>query len=1042
MAVKLFLKIVLCCTGMMLLTSAGAQLSNKPGSLTQVPPPTATATTLASTPGGYTNPQVNYVRTWEPLKKTSLSSDLTTATLYTDARQTTQYLDGLGRPLQTVQKGGSPGGFDIVAPVVYDVFGREALKYLPYAETGVSASGSFKTSPFSSQDYFYKNNYKDAQGNVMLPGEQVFYGKTIFEASPLNRVDKAFAPGNSWAGSEGTGTGEKSVQQKYLVNTATEGVRIWSIGFSVTIESNVPSPSGAVYGDGQLYKNVSIDEAGNAVVEYKDKEGKVILKKVQIGIIANADYSGHENFLCTYYVYDDLNQLRFVIPPKAVAAIASNWTLSTDVVSELCFRYEYDERGRMIGKKVPGAGWVYMVYDKRDRLVYTQDANIRGANRWLATLYDVLNRPVMTGMITYAGDRAALQTAVNGATSSSFITTNVGSGIPIDLSSSFRPTAGAPTVYRAQSSIIFNEGFETEGTPDFETEIVSGASVTETIAVSDNPGTLNQNIIPLTFTYYDSYSWTAKNYTDAFNTKLTIGNNPANQAEEPLGNTDQAKVGTLGMVTGTKVRVVEDPADLTKGVFIAAVNYYDDKGRVIQAQSDNYKGGTDIVTNRYDFTGKVLSSYAEHKNPAAVNPVTNTNVFATLTDMFYDHGGRVLEVGKTLDNITTKRVVIQKNTYDALGQLQKKELGKKRLTNTSAYNASPVTALDYNYNIRGWLQGINKAYARNATGAGSDTYFGMELNYDWGFDANQYNGNIGGTRWRSKGDGAGRAYGFSYDKANRLLSGDFNQQTGAAVWDKTAGVDFSVRMGDGTSAAAAYDENGNIKRMQQWGLKLTGSTQIDDLYYTYSLNASTNTNKLLNVKDVVNDPQTILGDFRTSALHTQAKTASTVDYTYDVNGNLKKDLNKDIGSSGADGITYNHLNLPSVITVTGKGTITYIYDAAGNKLEKRVAENTATVNKSTITSYLGGGVYENDVVQFMGHEEGRIRYKPAAAGVTAYTAFDYMIKDHLGNVRMVLTDEVQQDAYPAATMETLPAATEEVLYTNSYTFNFPFYIIH
>ena len=94
-------------------------------------------------------------------------------------------------------------------------------------------------------------------------------------------------------------------------------------------------------------------------------------------------------------------------------------------------------------------------------------------------------------------------------------------------------------------------------------------------------------------------------------------------------------------------------------------------------------------------------------------------------------------------------------------------------------------------------------------------------------------------------------------------------------------------------------------------------------------------------------------------------TKTSTDYTYDVNGNLALDNNKKISS-----ITYNHLNLPSVITVTGKGTVAYTYDAAGNKLKKVTTEG-ATV---TTTLYLPGAVYENDVLQFLAREEGRIRF--------------------------------------------------------------------
>ncbi|MEI9806766.1 MAG: hypothetical protein WDO16_02170 [Bacteroidota bacterium] len=116
---------------------------------------------------------------------------------------------------------------------------------------------------------------------------------------------------------------------------------------------------------------------------------------------------------------------------------------------------------------------------------------------------------------------------------------------------------------------------------------------------------------------------------------------------------------------------------------------------------------------------------------------------------------------------------------------------------------------------------------------------------------------------------------------------------------------------------------------------------------------------------------------------------------------------------------YNHLNLPDSITVTGKGKIIYTYDAGGNKLKKVTTEGV----KVTTTLYLMGN-YINDTLQFIGTEEGRARPKDSTSVV-----YDYFIKDHLGNVRMVLTEEAQTDAYPVASLETGNLTNEKKFYT-------------
>jgi hypothetical protein len=203
-----------------------------------------------------------------------------------------------------------------------------------------------------------------------------------------------------------------------------------------------------------------------------------------------------------------------------------------------------------------------------------------------------------------------------------------------------------------------------------------------------------------------------------------------------------------------------------------------------------------------------------------------------LTDSKYDHTGRLLSVTKTInDDATNNKRVVATNIYDALGRLKEKKTGQK-----SASDASPLEDDNFNYNIRGWLKGINYyssggAYASQMNSA-NNKWFSMDLSYDWGFGiASQYNGNISGTKWKTAGDGQERAYGFAYDKANRLLKGDFTQNNSG--WNTDPIVDFSMTIGDGTNVSSAYDENGNILKMFQKGMVGVGEGTVDDLTYHY-----------------------------------------------------------------------------------------------------------------------------------------------------------------------------------------------------------------
>lgn len=687
---------------------------NKPlASATQPPAPAISPSSIFQPSIYDLNIPLNYVRTWDALgagytTDAALMAAASAPDGYKHVKETTQYLDGLGRPLQTVSRQASPGANpqDLVAPSVYDAFGREAYKFLPYVAP--SSDGSFKSDPFAEQRAFLQNQH---------PGEQVFYGKTTFEPSPLNRIDKSFAPGNSWAGSEGSSS-EHAVQIKYLVNNANDDVRVWEVAnndlsYNYTdLYANIPTTARS-YDPGELLKIVTVDEQGSLVVEYKDKDGLIVLKKVLVGNApTQADYSGYNDYLCTYYVYDDLNRLRCVMQPSLVKDISSQaWDLPSYKVTALCFQYEYDSRNRLIGKKVPGVTWTYMFYDQRDRLVYSQDANMRNKQQWMTTLYDELNRPVATGMLLYTGTHLQLRNHLDAVSTNGYSTVSV---------------SGA--------------------------DAASGPFSTS-IHVNGNPLPAGATFIPLTVTYYDNYDWTGAAFTSQYSDKLSAGQNLHADALPSQTNNH-----VTGLVTGTRTRVLQSPDDLTQGAWTSAVSFYDDKNRTIQVQSTNYKGGRDVATNLYDFTGKVLSSYTAHRNPTA-----NVDM-GVLSNTGYDAAGRLLKTEKQIFNQSADATpalatTVSEMAYNATGQLATKTLGQKR-DGSGNYTALPLETLDYSYNVRGWLNGINKDFA-NKTGANAaDRWFGLELNYDWGFGTNRFNGNIAGTKWRSRGDGEQRAYGF------------------------------------------------------------------------------------------------------------------------------------------------------------------------------------------------------------------------------------------------------------------------------------------
>lgn len=237
---------------------------------------------------------------------------------------TINYFDGLGRSTQVVNFQASPGRSDLVQPLQYDSVGRESIKYLPYVS---GASGAYKADaladPATTEASLQAKYRSGAQYNFYqqggtLPIDSFPYATTVFEASPLNRPLKRGAPGEVWQPTgDRTSFSDNTVKMRYAFNAADE---VLLFQYDAETGKIDPTASGVLqyYAAQALRANKTYDEHNNLVIEYVDKQGLTVLKKVQYATLDNLAEDEGRLYAETYYIYDDLDNLVVVLPPECV----------------------------------------------------------------------------------------------------------------------------------------------------------------------------------------------------------------------------------------------------------------------------------------------------------------------------------------------------------------------------------------------------------------------------------------------------------------------------------------------------------------------------------------------------------------------------------------------------------------------------------------------------------------------------------------------------------------------------------------------------
>lgn len=860
----------------------------------------------------------------------------------TDFKKTTAYIDGIGRTLQYVLHKSSTSGKDIIDFSVYDKFGKQTIKFLPYpASTDQNNEGSFRANIASEQEVFYNGLTQNTEG--------YFYSAYQAEQSEFSRVSQVMAPGKSFAGQKSGNREETRISNTF------DNIRLWNIGDE---EGAFPVSSGE-YSSGRLTVNVHTTTQEETVTTYIDSKGNTVCTSLKSGITDKEDEG-----IRTYYVYNDLGQLRYIITPQAVKYCKANnvWDLNAStatraVAKELCYKYYYNAKGWLIQKQLPGVegGAEYFIYDSKGRLVFAQNSLMRATNpgQWILYFYDELDRLLITALYTNpSATYASLEAMLNTPSGNVSIVNTLP---PIkDLYIDARDVNVSK--YEATNSINILPGFETEAGANITFEVSATPTPRTETFIVNNPAPNISGYEVLVVLYYDNYDWSgAQPFSTAF--QNIGGSNPYVEAVTPRRI-------AAGKLTGIRRAVKE------KGLMLSTTIYYDEFSREIQSHSENIAGGVDVYTTQYDFSGKVVSGYVHHKNPQSVN----TPELKILTKFAYENGDQLKEVRHTLaGQAGMSEKLLNWFTYDERGAVKTQSLGN-------------LETLNFDYTLQGNLSGINAGYSRNK---GDQHYFGMEIFYDKGFESIRKDGGISGVTWRRRGNGdEAHAYGYKYDHAGRLTKADYTQNT-AGTWSNDL-ADFKV-------AIPAYDDNGNIKQMSQDGM-LLGNVKavLDNLVYQYENNEYSN--RLRSVTDDKGNQQQ--GDFKDF-------NNGGADYVYDVEGNLIKDRNRGIS------ISYDYLvNKPTKISLDddpGK-SIEYVYSISGDKLQQIVKSDGVT----TTYSYINGFIYKNNELMLFPHFSGRVRRNANSQWV-----YDYFIQDHVGNVRTVITEETNVIPY-RATHEVTP----------------------
>ena len=429
---------------------------------------------------------------------------------------TSTYYDSFGCPVNVVARGASTDSRDLATMTEYDALDRTVKEWL-------AVPCSVANGPISRRDFLRKSSseYDDS----------LAFRESQYELSPSAEAVRILQPGVAFC--------KRPYTTSFVGNRQSDAM--------YRCQRFVPSNDYTFrtlgsYADGELAVVKTVDADNRTVLTFTDWKGNKVLERHVL--------DGSRGFTAdTYYVYDALGKLRFVLPPALNGMTRTSWK-SWDIRScmplrQYAYFYRYDDRMLLVEKKLPGADPVYYINDITGNAVFSQDGNLRKGNRWYFSIPDRFGRTAVEGLCD-APDAAAVEDM--------FVRV-------------------AQTDYANAASSICGTGYCSN-------------------IVLQAPSLLKAD-------YYDDYRFLTLRQFEGLN---RIGNR----------NARGLKTGTMTAVLEPACTPVSADNLKAEPSEICSVVSYDSEDRIACVETSNILGGKDRTVTEYTFSGKPLSMAVTH----------------------------------------------------------------------------------------------------------------------------------------------------------------------------------------------------------------------------------------------------------------------------------------------------------------------------------------------------------------------------------------------------------------------------------------------